>query len=295
MEDTLTMKRETLQVPGASLYYEVRGSGPVLLLMPGGPADATTFRKIENRLATRYTAVTYDPRGLSHSTLQEPTDDARMIQIFADDVHRLLAALGQDRASIFASSGGAVIALELIARHPEQLDVVLVHEPPSPDLMSDPDKVRAAMGNVCDTHAAEGMGPAAQRFMNMVGIVGGPPPPSQGEPSPEALEAMAMMQKNMEYFFGRYIRNLARSSPDFEALKASPCRIVPAVGADSAGQLAHNGGLGLASILGTEATVFPGDHSGYDGHPAEFAEKLFQVLEGSDAPGERGGGVRPHL
>ena len=30
----------TLKVPGASLYYELRGSGPVLLFMPGGPADA---------------------------------------------------------------------------------------------------------------------------------------------------------------------------------------------------------------------------------------------------------------
>ena len=82
-----TYRSETLQVPGASLYYEVRGSGPVLLMMPGGPADATTFRPLESELASRYTVVTYDPRGLSHSKLEGPLDDSRMVQIFADDVH----------------------------------------------------------------------------------------------------------------------------------------------------------------------------------------------------------------
>src|SRR5207237_1394886 len=84
---------------------------------------------------------------------------------------------------------------------------------------------------------------------------GGPPPASEGEPSPEAREAMAMMQKNFEFFFGRYIRNLARYRPDVAALKDCPCRIVPAVGADSAGPLAHRGGLGLAQALDAEDAV----------------------------------------
>src|ERR1700694_528351 len=106
MAATRTYKKEPREVPGANLYYEVRGSGPVLLMMPGGPADATTFRAIENALAQRYTVVTYDPRGLSHSKLTEPIDDSRMVEIFADDVHRLLAKLTNKKADVFASSGG---------------------------------------------------------------------------------------------------------------------------------------------------------------------------------------------
>jgi pimeloyl-ACP methyl ester carboxylesterase len=277
MSATATFKSQTLDVPGASLYYEVRGSGPVLLMMPGGPADATTFRAIENALAQRCTVVTYDPRGLSHTKVTEPIDDSRMVEIFADDVHRLLAKLTDKKADVFASSGGATIALELAKRHPEQLGTLVVHEPPSPALMPNSAEVRAAMEDVSDTYSREGLGPAGQKFMNLVGG-GPPPPPPEGEPTREMLEAQALMQGNVEFFFGRYVRAIARYEPDFEALKACSCRIVPAVGSESVGQLAHNGGLGLAQRLGMEAVVFPGDHGGFSGRPREFAFKLREVL-----------------
>lgn len=278
MSATSTIHSQALSVPGATLYYEVRGSGPLLLLMPGGPADAGTFRRIEAPIAERYTVVTYDPRGLSRSTLDEPLDDARMVETFADDAYRLLAACGDGRASVFASSGGAVIALELALRHPERLDTVICHEPPSPVLLPDGARVRAEMEEVCDICAREGLEPAMQRFMAVARLQGGPPPAPEGEPSADELQAMAWMQNNLRFFFGRYIRDLARYVPDLEALKASSCRIVPAVGAASAGQLAHDGGLGLARALGIEAVVFPGDHGGFDGRPAEFAAKLLEVL-----------------
>lgn len=274
------MKVATLKVPGASLYYEVRGSGPVLIMLPGGPADAGTFRKIENDLAKKHTVVTYDPRGLSHSKLDEPLDDATMVQTYADDVHRLLLMVAGDRkSSVFASSGGALVALELAATHPEQLDAVVVHEPPSPSLQPDPAKTRAAMEHVCDTCATAGLWAAVQEFMQLVGVEGGPPPPAPGEPTPEQKEAMAMMQSNMEFFLGRYVRNIARYEPDLDTLKKSPCRIVPAIGAESTDkQLARIGSFGLAHALGTTVTVFPGDHGGFDGRPVEFAARLLEVL-----------------
>jgi pimeloyl-ACP methyl ester carboxylesterase len=278
MAATSTFSSQTLNVPGASLYYEVRGSGPVLLMMPGGPADATTFRRIEAALGEHYTVVTYDPRGLSHSELLEPLDDSRMVEIFADDAHRLLTACGDGKAQVFGSSGGAVIALELARCHPEQLETVVCHEPPSPDLVPDTARVRGEMQEVCDICERQGMWPAMQRFMTVARFEGGPPPSPEGDPSPEAREAMALMQKNMEFFFGRYIRNLAGYVPDVAALKAGSCRIVPAVGTESVGQLAHDGGLGLARALGVEATVFPGAHGGFDERPEAFAVTLLEVL-----------------
>jgi pimeloyl-ACP methyl ester carboxylesterase len=272
----MTTKIETLKVPGAELYYEVRGSGPVLLMMPGGPADATAFRSIAGQLAPHYTVVTYDPRGLSRSKLESPLDKERIVEVFADDVHRLLAAVTDEKADVFASSGGAVIALELAARHPEQLGTVVSHEPPSPTLQPDPAHVRAVMEQIAATYTAAGIGPAVQIFSDLVG--GGPPPAPQGEPTPEMLEDMARMQGNMDLFFGPYMVALARYEPDFDTLKAASCRIVAAVGDESRGEMAHGGGLALAERLGTRAVVFPGDHGGFGSHAAEFAVKLYDVL-----------------
>src|SRR5947207_6598259 len=152
-----------LDVSGATLYYELRGSGPVLLMMPGGPADAGAFRRIAENLASDYTVVTYDPRGLSHSTLQGPVQDERIVEIFADDVHRLLSATATEPAFIFASSGGAVIGLELAARHPEQVRTLVSHEPPAPALLADPARDRTAMAETVQTFRTVGIAPAMQK------------------------------------------------------------------------------------------------------------------------------------
>jgi pimeloyl-ACP methyl ester carboxylesterase len=273
----MATKIETLKVPGANLYYEVCGSGPVLLMMPGGPADATAFRRIAGELAPHYTVVTYDPRGLSRSKLEGPLDEDRIVEVFADDVHRLLTAVTGEKADVFASSGGAVIALELAARHPEQLNTVVSHEPPSPTLQPGSARVRATMEEVAAAYRTRGIGPAVQIFSDLIG--GGPPPAPEGEPTPEMLEDTARMQGNMDLFFGPYVLAIARYEPDFAALKAAQCRIVAAVGDESRGELAHDGGLGLATRLGTQAAVFPGGHGGFGSHAPEFAAKLREVLE----------------
>ena len=276
MSSTMTTKIETLKVPGAELYYEVRGSGAVLLMMPGGPADATAFRSIAGHLSPHHTVVTYDPRGLSRSRLESPLHEDRIVEVYADDVHRLLAAVTDERADVFASSGGAVIALELAAGHPEQLNTVVLHEPPSPTLQPDPAHVRAVMEQIAATYKAAGIGPAVQIFSDL--IRSGPPPAPQGEPTPQMLEDMARMQGNMDLFFGPYMIAIARYEPDFDALNGASCRIVAAVGKESRGELAHDGGLALAERLGTQAVVFPGDHGGFGSHAAEFAAKLREVL-----------------
>jgi pimeloyl-ACP methyl ester carboxylesterase len=278
MEKTVPVKTSTLKVPGASIYYEVRGSGPVLLMMPGGPADAGAFRRIAGLLEPAYTVVTYDPRGLSHSTLDAPVQDERIVQIFADDAHRLLTATANEPAFVFASSGGAVIALELVARHPEQVRTLVSHEPPAPALQADPARERAAMAEIVQTFRTAGVGPAMQKFMVQTRIRSGPPPPPPGAPTPEMREAQAQFQRNMEFWLGHYFMAIADYEPDFAALKTGPSRIVPAVGDESRGELANEAGLALARRLGTEAVVFPGAHGGFDSHAPEFAVKLREVL-----------------
>ena len=278
MKETAAVKTSVLKVPGASIYYEVRGSGPVLLMMPGGPADAGVFRRIAGYLDPYYTVVTYDPRGLSHSTPDAPLNDERIVQIFADDAHRLLTETAKEPAFVFASSGGATIALELAARHPEQIRTLVAHEPPTPDLQPEPAGARAAMAEIVQTFRSAGIGPAMQKFMIQTRIRSAPPPPPSGEPTPEMREAMAQFQRNMEFWLGHYFMAIANYESDFDALKAGPVRIVPAVGAESRGELAHEGGLSLARRLGTEAVVFPGAHGGFESDAPDFAAQLRQVL-----------------
>jgi pimeloyl-ACP methyl ester carboxylesterase len=130
------IRTDTLKVPGATLYYEVCGTDPVLLLIPGGPADAGGFAPIRNVLSDRYTVLTYDPRGLSRSPLDGGPEDTP-VQTFADDAHQLLAALATEAAFVLGDSSGGLVGLELVSQHPEQVGVLVAHEPPLSRLLDD--------------------------------------------------------------------------------------------------------------------------------------------------------------
>ena len=64
---TADTRPATLEVPGATIYYETRGAGPQLLMIPGGPQDAGVFADLSRQLAGRHTVIAYDPRGNSRS------------------------------------------------------------------------------------------------------------------------------------------------------------------------------------------------------------------------------------
>ena len=98
----------TLPVPGASLFYKVVGSGPLLLLLPGGAGDAEAFNSMAAHLADHFTLLNYDRRGLSRSTVED-TAKTPGIETHSDDAYRLLAALAPAPALVFGSSIGAVI------------------------------------------------------------------------------------------------------------------------------------------------------------------------------------------
>jgi pimeloyl-ACP methyl ester carboxylesterase len=274
-------RKDYLNVPGASLYYEIRGSGPVLLMIPGGPTDASIFSGIAPRLSDRYTVVTYDPRGLSRSTLDVLPEHQRIVEIFADDAHRLLAATRSEPAFVFGNSGGAIIGLELITQHPKQVQTLVAHEPPAAALLLDGSAILAAMQEVYDTYRREGIGPAMQKFLAVAGLNGGPQPGEsgpQGEANPEMLEAIAQMQRNIEFFLAYYLQPVTGYQPDIAALLTGSTRVVSAVGEASRGQLAYRGGVELAERLESKTVVFPGDHGGFTTHPNEFAAMLHKVL-----------------
>ena len=280
----------TLEVPGAVLTYDIRsaagtGSEPVLLLI-GSPMGASGFVTLAGHFSDR-TVVTYDPRGVERSTKADPGSPSTPEQ-HADDVQRIIAELGSGPVDLFASSGGAVNALALVARHPEQVLTLVAHEPPLAAILPDREAALAACRAVQDAYLRGGFGPGMARFIALVGHKGpidvgyldqpAPDPGMFGLPTEDdGKRTDPLMAQNM----------LSSTSfePDFRALAAASTRIVIGAGAESEGQLASRGAYAAAERLGTTPVIFPGGHGGFlgdeygqPGEPDEFAAKLREIL-----------------
>jgi pimeloyl-ACP methyl ester carboxylesterase len=273
----LEIRSSTLKVPGASLYYEAQGSGPVLLTIPGGPADGGVFAVLARFLADCFTVVRYDPRGNSRSVLDGPPEDQKMDQ-HGDDAAQLLAAFGSEPAFVLGSSGGAQIGLNLAARHPERVHTLVAHEPPCIQLLPDAAESREKMESVYEAYRTSGPGAAMQRFLAVTGMGNGPKPENAPPPPPEVREAFGRMQGNLDYFFAHGARPLSLFIPDVAALKSGSPRIVVGIGETSSGQAAYRTAVALAERLGTQPVTFPGGHTGFTDRPAEFAERLNEAL-----------------
>src|SRR5262245_41979518 len=268
----------TLKVPGAQLYYEVRGSGPTLLLISGGPTDANVYAGIAPLLADSYTVVTYDPRGNSRSTLDTPVG-ALQIDTHGDDAALLLDEIGQGPSFVFGNSGGALIGLNLAARYPEKVRTLVAHEPPVVELLPDASAHRTMSQEIFNTYRTAGVGPAMQKFLAFAGLNAGPPPKAHGvPPSPEVLETMARMRRNMELFLARGMRETSAFVPDIATLRAGRPRVLVAGGETSGDQLAYRAAVALADRLGSALVNFPGDHGGFMTHPDAFAARLRDLL-----------------
>ena len=68
--------------------------------------------------------------------------------------------------------------------------------------------------------------------------------------------------------------------PDIAALTRGPARVVVGIGRESGGLVTYRTSRALADKLGVQPVEFPGDHGGFIGQPAEFAQILRTVLAG---------------
>ncbi|SEP94868.1 Pimeloyl-ACP methyl ester carboxylesterase [Streptomyces sp. yr375] len=280
-----TPRTGLLKVPGATLRYETRGSGPVLLLIPGGAGDAGLYAGLAPEVAGRYTVVSYDPRGLSRSPLDGPADAPRAdedVRVWSDDARRLLDLLSPDEeAVVLGCSSGAVVAVDLLARHPERLRHVVAHEPPLLELLPDPAPHRALFAEVREILHTEGAGAAMTRLGE--GLADGAVRPEPAQPTqlpPGIREMAARMHANLPVFLGRMLVPFSSTVPDLDALRAVSHKLVPAAGRDSRRQLPLYGPAArLAELLGRALVEFPGGHLAAVESPKEFAARLLTVLE----------------
>ena len=282
------MKIEHLPVPGATLYYEVRGTGPVLLLICGGIYDAAGYADLADQMADRYTVVTYDRRGNSRSPLADPPT-MQSIPEHADDAARLLTAVGvtpAEPAYVFGNSSGAEIGLELVVQHPELVRALVAHEPPLLDMLPEREHWLTVLDETEAAYAEGGVAAAGAHFGAAMGMRGGEDPdriPGGGPappPMPQTLAMLARFERNTDFFFGYEVPPFGRYRPDLAALRtaAATVRIVPAAGAASEGEPPNRAALALATALALPPATFPGDHGGFGSHADSFATLLGTLL-----------------
>lgn len=261
----------TLDVPGARLYYEVQGSGPALILV-GHPMGASGFAAIAPLMAEDYTVVTFDPRGFGRSTIADTDQDAEP-DLLADDVRRVLEAVGGVPARVFGSSGGAVTGLELVTRYPGHVEILVAHEPPLALLLPEAEEARSGIHDVYETYRARGIGAAWERFSSVTGM-NFRPQDGGAEPQPRSADAGSTSER----FFGHGLLPITLYRPDVAKLRAAPARVVVAAGTTSKGEFARRTAVALGEHLGTEVVQFPGGHTGFVSDAREFAAVLRRVL-----------------
>jgi len=284
-------KTYPLDAPGAVLHYDVRSNEastePVLLLI-GSPMGASGFGTLADHFTDR-TVVTYDPRGSERSKrtdgAAETTPDEH-----ADDLRRLISALDAGPVDIFASSGGAVNALVLVARHPEQVRTLVAHEPPVAQELPDREAVLAVASDIHQTYLRSGSGPAMAKFIALLSHEGLVPDGFADQPGPDPASFGLPAEDDGsrdDPLLGQNMVSCTHYRHDFEALRAAPTRIIVGVGAESSQVMTGRTSVAVAERLGTPPVTFPGDHGGFlggeygqRGEPDAFAAALRQLLSG---------------
>jgi pimeloyl-ACP methyl ester carboxylesterase len=282
-------KTHTLDAPGAVLHYDVRSNEastePVLLII-GSPMGADGFGTLAGHFADR-TVVTYDPRSAGRSKRTdgalETTPDEH-----ADDLRRLISALDAGPVDVFASSGGAVNALALVAKHPEQVRTLVAHEPPVSQELPDREQVLAACVDIHETYLRSGFAPAMAKFIVLVSYQGPFPADYADQPAPDpaafGLPAEDDGSRD-DALLGQNMVSCNTYRHDFDALRTASTRVVLGVGAKSAQAIPGRAAVIVAGRLGTTPVTFPGDHGGFlggeygqTGEPDAFAATLREVL-----------------
>jgi pimeloyl-ACP methyl ester carboxylesterase len=281
MTDT---KTDTLDLPGATLTYDVReaesGSTEPVLLMIGSPMDASGFDPLVGHFPDRI-VVTYDPRGVARSPRADGITAATPDE-HAEDLHRLIAALDAGPVDIFASSGGAVNALALVARHPEAVRTLVAHEPPLATVLEDREAALASTDHIHETYERHGLGPAMAKFIAFTSLRGPVPsdfPDHRANPADVGLPTEDDGSRDHP-LLGPHMVYVTRYEPDFDSLRAAATRIVVAGGADSEGTFPYRAADAVAQRLGTDPVIFPSHHGGFteQGDPEAFAVTLRRVL-----------------
>jgi len=260
-----------IEVSGVRLYYEMYGGGPLVLFISGTTSDAGQFERVARLLADEFTVVTYDRRGNSRSSSFPAGRNETSMDEQADDAAGLIRALDLGPAAVFGTSGGAVILLNLLLRHPEVLRGAMVHEPSLVPVVSNAEEVAAMIKLITEDSSVKAhprgtmelflrQNIGAANFENLV---------------PELRERML---GNAEVTFFIELAAFSSYVPDAKALADVEVPVQVVAGADSRGAYYYEAAEWAAKQLGTKLQEIPGAHTPYFDRPKEMVQAIRPFL-----------------
>jgi pimeloyl-ACP methyl ester carboxylesterase len=190
---------------------------------------------------------------------------------------------------MFASSGGAVTALALVAAYPDDVTILVAHEPPMIPVLPDAEAAERARAGFRDAYEAKGSGAGMAAFIAMTSWRGEFTDDYFAQPTPDPAQFGMPAEddgKRDDPLLSERSWAVSSYRPDVDALAVAPTRIVIAVGEESGDTFTGRTSVATATLLGQQVTVFPSHHggflggeSGYAGQPETFARKLRAVLD----------------
>src|SRR6201981_4022166 len=128
-------KGTTFQARGATIYYEVFGSGSAtpLIVVNGGPGFDHTYEHVSSAwdvLAKKRRVIFYDQRGTGRSPSAKGQTYTLADQI--NDLEDLRAHLGADRIELLGHSWGGYLVMAYAAQHPEHISHLIIVDSAAP-------------------------------------------------------------------------------------------------------------------------------------------------------------------
>lgn len=286
----MKFQSERVLTEGDELFYEVRGSGKPLIMIPAAGGDGDYYLKMADILSDEYKVIIYDRRACVRSTANEPQNFEMSQQ--SRDIVAVLEAVGETSAYVFGNSSGAAIALDLAKTQPQAVRAVIAHEPASPGVLPNSEKYKRFFAKCYLTAFRFGSYIAAARFMFGAHIAAMQIAKSQRI----AIEYAKAQRENWEkvhlsnqkqstgFLVKQELLPVTNYVPDIKRIMENNVKVFIGAGEWA---LKHNTWNAkackiISEKLGTKLIHFPGHHGSYFDQPEAFAKivrETFSMVE----------------
>lgn len=271
IEETVKVNKGYVYTEGSEIYYEVRGRGEPLIMIPGGGGDAGCYSLVADILSDEYKVITYDRRGNSRSS-KNALQNFEISQQ-SRDVVAVLKELGDDSAFVFGNSGGAVIALDIAKTQAKAIKAVVVHEPPVLRMLPDSEKWIRFFSGLYRTSYTLGDTAAMLRFSLSLKM------PMKSNPR-IPKDFGKRMKGNNDFFLKHEMLGFTNYIPDIDKIRKNGVKVIMAAGEITLDAKKYYGLTApiLAKMLDCEMITFPGHHVSFLDRPEEWSAILRNIL-----------------